>query len=74
MTVLRSASDLSQAFLTELKSGKMLEAFSNAGARFRLTSMAYDDMVESTTPTRKIEPKRTYISWKVQRKPSAARK
>eukprot|EP00975_Prorocentrum_lima_P035679 7499305-Prorocentrum_lima.AAC.1 len=52
----------------------MLEAFCNAGARFRLTSMAYGDMEESTTLTRRIHAQRTFICWKVLRKSSAATK
>eukprot|EP00975_Prorocentrum_lima_P071689 12939130-Prorocentrum_lima.AAC.1 len=44
MTVLKRANELSQAFLAALQSGKMCEAFSTAGDRFRMTPMVYDDV------------------------------
>eukprot|EP00975_Prorocentrum_lima_P014669 3110115-Prorocentrum_lima.AAC.1 len=55
MTVLKRAQDLAQTFLTELQSGMMIGAFSNAGARFRLTSLAYDN-VEEKYNTYQAEP------------------
>eukprot|EP00975_Prorocentrum_lima_P006013 1297376-Prorocentrum_lima.AAC.1 len=68
MTVLKRASELSQAFLAALQACKMLEAFSTAGGRCKATSVAFDDMDESVRLIRRIQVKRTWIFWKLQNK------
>eukprot|EP00975_Prorocentrum_lima_P051786 10846579-Prorocentrum_lima.AAC.1 len=46
LNVLKTARSLATTFLDELKNGDghVFEAFANAGARFKLTDLAFDDM------------------------------
>eukprot|EP00975_Prorocentrum_lima_P055007 11533302-Prorocentrum_lima.AAC.1 len=55
MTVLKRASELSQAFLAAFQGGKMCEAFPTAGERIKLTSITYDDM-EAKCETYRKDP------------------
>eukprot|EP00975_Prorocentrum_lima_P071010 12935258-Prorocentrum_lima.AAC.1 len=47
ITVLKRASELSQAFLAALQGDNMCEAFSTAGEKSKPTSVAFDGMEET---------------------------